>query len=334
MFSPWMRRPPWVLLVVALGLAACAGPASTSSAPTSSLVANNTVQGSITVYGALTDANGTALSTAFQQTYPQVTVNVITGGTGPLVTRIESERRAGGVNADVILLADPTVMPSLQQEGVLSPYTPAEVAGLASDLKGYGWAGAFTFNNVIVARTDGPSPQDWSDLTNPQYNGRVMLGDPSYSGTTLGMVGYLSQSLGWSYFKQLQQNGARVVQSTNTVGTDVAQGSVQGGITLDSVVRLLVPQGSPVKIVWPTSGAIPVPAPASVVSGHESVPTEAFMDWLFTPDGQKALVQLGYAPVIGQSDAVPGNAKLVSVDWSQIAAQRDQILQQFQSIFS
>jgi iron(III) transport system substrate-binding protein len=329
----------------ALVFSACANPASTtpSTAPTvlssnaaaapSPSLAASAANAHITVYGALTDSNGAALAREFEQVNPQTTVDIITGGTGALITRIEAERRAGGVRADVLLLADPTVMLPLNDANVLSSYTPAAAASLPSALRGPGWTGAFTFNNVILYRQDATPPKDWADLAAPLYKDKLEIGDPSYSGTTLGMVAYLSQTLGWDFFQHLQQNGARVVQSTNTIGTDIAQGSIEVGISLDSVGRDLQSKGSPVATVWPAAGAIPVPAPVAIVKGHESSASQGFVDWLLTDQGQAVLVKLGYAPLRGASEAVPATAKLVSVDWAQIGSQRDATIAQFKTIF-
>ncbi|MCS7003106.1 MAG: extracellular solute-binding protein, partial [Dehalococcoidia bacterium] len=243
-------------------------------------------------------------------------------------------RRAGGVRADVILLADPTAMNQLRDNNVLSDYVPAAAANFPAGLRGNGWVGAFTFNNVIIVRQGGPTIQDWSDLTRPELRDRVMIADPAFSGTTLGMVGHLSNQLGWDYFRTLQRNGARTTQSTNTVGTEVAQGSVIAGITLDSVARDLVQRGSPVQVVWPTSGAVPVPAPVGLVRGRgESVVGRAFVDWLVSPEGQQELEKLGYVPVVGQTAAIPANARLSQVDWTRISREREQILETFRSIF-
>ena len=325
-----------LILLLSVALPGCST-ASSPAAPTPAAAANASpstgAAGHITVYAALTDANGAALVSAFQQTNPQATIDMVTGGTGALITRIETERRASGIQADVLVLADPTVMAPLDSEGALSAYTPTTAASLPEVLRGHGWTGAFTFNNVLLYRSGANAPTDWSDLTNAAYRDKVELGDPAYSGTTLGMVAYLSSSLGWDYFRQLQQNGAKVVQSTNTVGTDIAQGSVDVGISLDSVGRDLASKGSPVNIAWPTSGAIPVPAPVAIVKGHESPLSQAFLDWLVSDQGQANLVKLGYAPVRGASDAVPSNAKLVDVDWTKIAADRDSTIQQFKAIF-
>lgn len=286
------------------------------------------------MYGALTTANGDAFAKAFEAATPGAKLQVVAAGSGPLMSRIAAEQKAGGVKADVILLADPTAMAGLVADGVTVSYEPKTAGQLPASLRGEGWVGAFTFNNVILARKGlSVPPKDWRDLTNQAYKGVLEIGDPAYSGTTLAMVGVLSEQLGWDYFRSLHSLGARAVQSTNTVGTDVAGGQMQVGISLDSVGRDLVKKGSPVDMVWPGSGAVPVPAPVALVKGHDSATAKAFIDWLISADGQATAVKLGYAPAYGPSDAVPEGVKMLDPDWAKLQKDRDQILQTFKSIF-
>ncbi|HVA23781.1 MAG TPA: extracellular solute-binding protein [Chloroflexota bacterium] len=315
-------------------LAACgtSGAASSSSPAGAAKPAAST--STITVYGALTTANGAAFAKAFEATSPGTSVQVIAAGSGALMSRIVAEQKAGGVKADVILLADPTAMDGLVSEGLTTAYEPNDASKLPATLRGKGWVGAFTFNNVILARKGlAPAPKDWSDLVNQAYKGAIEIGDPAYSGTTLAMVGVLSDKLGWDYFRNLQKLGARAVQSTNTVGTDVAGGQMQVGISLDSVGRDLVKKGSPVDVVWPVSGTVPVPAPVALVKGHDSPAAKAFLDWLISADGQATSVKLGYAPAYGPSAAVPAGTKTIDADWAKLLKNRDQTLKTFKSIF-
>jgi iron(III) transport system substrate-binding protein len=295
---------------------------------------NTALTGTITVYGALTQDNADAFAKAFNAVAPNVKASMVAAGSGPLMTRITSEQQAGGVKADIILLADPTAMNGLAQQGVLVDYAPKDAAQLPASLKGPSWYGAFTFNNIILYHKGlANPPKDWPDLNNQAFKGQIEIGDPSASGTTLAMVGTLSQSLGWDYFRNLQKLGARVVASTNTVGTDIAGGQMQVGITLDSVARPLIKSGSPVEMAWPSSGTVPVPAPVAIVKGHDNAAAKAFVDWLISPAGQATSVQLGYAPAYGPSDAVPAGTKSVAVDWNQLAQNRDTTLNTFKSIF-
>lgn len=286
------------------------------------------------MYGALTTENGDAFAKAFQAASPGSTVQVVAAGSGALMSRIVAEQKAGGVKADVILLADPTAMDGLVNDGITVPYEPKDANKLPPSLKGKGWVGGFTFNNVLLARKGlGSAPKDWNDLNNPALKGAIEIGDPAYSGTTLAMVATLSDKLGWDYFRNLKKLEARAVQSTNTVGTDIAGGRMQAGISLDSVGRDLLKKGSPVDMIWPTTGTIPVPAPVALVKGHDSAVAKAFVDWLISADGQATSVKLGYAPAYGPSEAVPQGTKTLDVDWAKLQKDRDQVLQTFKSIF-
>jgi iron(III) transport system substrate-binding protein len=361
-----VRQIRWavvVLALVAIATAACgansktaannatgnaatsAAPAQTAAASVASATAAPTVAataakatGDLTVYAALTQANGDALAKAFEAANPSAHVTMITGGTGALVTRINTEKSAGGVHADVIFLADPTAMDSLAGAGVLASYQPAAASSLPQGLTGKDWTGVLTFQNVIAYRTGiSNPPADWTDLTKPALKGKVVIADPSYSGTTFGMAAELSSSLGWKYFQDLKTNGAKVEQSTNTVGTDIAQGMDDAGITLDSVVRDLVKKGAPITIVWPTSGSVPVPAPVGLSAGAKNQAAgKAFVDWLLTRAGQQEIVSLGYVPAVPGTPAgalIPAGAKQLSVDWATFGAQKDAILKQFHMIF-
>ncbi len=344
-----MRRTFWtraLVLLLTIAATACgannrtpgAAQPSTAAPPAAGTASTPAASGSLTVYAALTQDNGDALAKAFSQTYPNVHVTMVTGGTGPLVTRITTEQKAGGAKADVIFLADPTAMNSLASSGVLGSYVPAAASKLPQGLTGRDWAGVLTFQNVIMVRKGiSNPPADWSDLTKPALKGKVVIADPAYSGTTFGEVGALSNKYGWQYFQDLKANGAKVEQSTATVGTDIAQGQYDAGITLDSVVRPLISQGAPVQIVWPVSGSVPVPAPVGLTATSENQPAaRAFFDWLLAPAGQQEMVTLGYVPAVpgtAAANLIPANTKQLPVDWTALAQQKDAILKQFSSIF-
>ena len=305
-----------------------------SAASSSSAGGKAKVTGTVTLYGALTSANGQAFAKAFEAAQPGAKLQVVAAGSGALLSRIAAESRAGGVKADVILLADPTAMNGLVTDGILASYEPPTVGQLPQSLRGKGWNGAFTFNNVILYHRGLASPpKDWKDLNNAAYQGKVEIGDPAYSGTTLAFAGALSQKYGWTYFRSLRKIGARVVQSTNTVGTDVASGQMEAGVSLDVVGRDLMAKGSPLSMVWPASGSISVPAPVALVKGHETPAAKAFVDWLLSAAGQKEVVKLGYAPAYGASAAVPSGTKFIPVNWIQLGQNRDRILSTFKSIF-
>ena len=109
------------------------------------------------------------------------------------------------------------------------------------------------------------------------------------------------------------------------------------GITLDSVVRDLSSKGAPIKIVWPASGSVPVPAPVGIAaSAANPTAAKAFFDWLLSPSGQQDVVKLGYVPAVATTEAgtlIPSGTKQLPVDWPALGTQKDAILKQFHDIF-
>ncbi len=306
-----------------------------ASAPSAAKAQSAFPKQSLTIYAALTTANGATLTQDFERYDPNANVTMVTGGTGTILSRVAAEQAAGGVHANVIMLADPTSMASLSQEKLLASYVPKGTKNLAKNLKGPGWEAPYLFNNVIIYHKGMslPIPTSWKDLTKPIYKNEIELGNPSYSGTTLGMVGYLSQTLGWKYFHQLESNGAVSVASTNTVGVDVAAGTKDIGISLDVVARNFESAGSPVGIVWPKDGAVVAPAPVGIVAKNNNATARIFLNWLFSKAGQNAWQRMGYQRAIGQSLLVPAHTKVDNPNWTKIMAQETTILNNFQKIF-
>jgi len=317
-----------------------ASPAQASPAQAASLTGQTSstlsVSGTITVYGALNGSGSKPLADAFEKAYPEVKVSMVVAGSGALSARIQAERAAGGVKADVILLADPVAMKTLAKEHVLSTWAPPAAAQLPATFRGPGWVGVFSSENVIAYRTGlADPPTNWVDLTSPRFRNEEEIADPSYSGTTFGMVGELSRTLGWGYFRQLKANGVRVEESTNTVGTEIARGEVEVGITLDTFVRQLQAKGAHLSIAWPTSGAIAIPRPAGVTAScKDPAAARAFVEWLLSPAGQAEGAKLGYDTAMpGVVSKVPATARQMAVDWPALATGKKTILSQFAKIF-
>lgn len=334
-------RSPLAMLVgftISMTLAACGSsrPATASAARAVSGTPDTAVSGIVTVYAALNGSGSGPLAAAFEKAYPNVKLHMIVDGSGALTARIAAERAAGRVEADVILLANPVAMDTLAREHVLSRWIPPSASRLPAGFRGPGWVGVFSSENVI-AYHDGIKhpPGNWSDLTDPRYRSKVALADPSYSGTTFGMVGQLSTTLGWGYFRALKANGARVEESTNTVATDIASGADEVGITLDTFVRQLQGRGAPIAMVWPSSGAIAIPRPAGVTADAvDPAAARAFVTWLLSPAGQAEGVKLGYDPaMLGVASHVPASARQMGVDWTALARRKSRILSKFRSIF-
>lgn len=298
--------------------------------------------GNLTVYAALTTDGGAGFANAFEHKYPKVHVTMVTSGTGKLEAQIQTQRQSGDVQPDVIFFADPASMGALNQEHVLSSWRPpVKASTLPPEYLGNGWIGAMSFEDVIIYHAGlANPPTSWKSLLSPALAGKVSIGDPAYSGTTFAAVAGLSGKYGWSYYRKLKAAGARVEKSTTTVGTDVATGLDEAGITLDSVARSLLAQGAPVKVVWPSDGAIEVPAPIGITTSTKNpVAAKAFVTWLMSRPGQLVAAHLGYDPALLASRAkakyapVPAGTTQLSMNWHKAGAHQGTIIAEFQKIF-
>jgi iron(III) transport system substrate-binding protein len=326
---------------VALGLVGCfAGLAALPSAASVKAHTDNaSVVGSISVYAALTTAGAQGFASAFEAEYPNVKVNMVTGGSGALATQMVAQKESGHVQADVVLFADPTDMDTLASDNILQAWKPSlKGRKVPAGYVGKNWVGAFTFDMVLLEHPGMANPpKKWTDLTSSALQGQVAIGSASYSGTTFGWAAQLRTMFGWSYFKDLKANGVRVEQSTTTVGTDVASGKDEVGVTLDSVARSLLAQGANVSLVWPTDGAVRAPATVGITKATtQSVAAKAFVTWMLSRQGQIEAAKLGYdAAYFGATPAypVPKKEKQLNIDWTRITNNQTSILNDFAGIF-
>jgi iron(III) transport system substrate-binding protein len=352
-----------LLTTLLLLLSACASSTVDTTSPGSVTVLSSSPTAmsgaTLTLYASLTQPQAQKLAQAFENYASGVTVNIVTADTGTLLTRVQAEQKVGGVKADVILFTDPSSMDILAQQKLLSTYKPAEEPLLPQTFVGNDWAGAFSINDVIIYHKGMtlPVPARWSDLTASIYRNQVEFSTPTSSDQALAFVGYLSQASGWPYFSLLRKNGAVDVASMTQVANDVAAGTVSIGVVSDELARELIDAGAAIKIAWPQDGALAVPAPVSLVTGHESLLAVKFINWLFSNAGQNAVTTLGYTPALSASTifvattATPttmalttptttaltttatATRPLVAVNINQILSQRTAILQQFRTIF-
>ncbi|HVB00397.1 MAG TPA: extracellular solute-binding protein [Acidimicrobiales bacterium] len=339
-FRPQARVLAGALMALA-GVAVASG-ATASVAPhaqKSATKADTSLTGSITVDAALTTQGGAGFANAFKLMYPNIRVTMVTAGTGSLETQLLAQQATGHIQADVVLFADPTDMDTIATKGILGSWRPSlNGRKVPAGYSGKDWAGAFTFETVMVEHPGMANPpQKWSDLTSTALKGQVAIGSASYSGTTFGWASELRTIYGWNYFKTLKANGVRVEQSTTTTGTDVASGKVLVGVTLDSVARSLLAQHADVSVVWPKDGTVPCPATVGITKGTANgAAAKAFVTWLVSRQGQIEAARLGYdAAYFGATPAypMPKHEKQLVVNWNRITKNQTSILSDFSGIF-
>jgi iron(III) transport system substrate-binding protein len=345
-------------------LAACGGskatetpkPAATgaASAPASAVSTNGTVApagsavssnlaGTVTLYTSAVQTDADGLKAAFSKKYPNVAVTVYRDGTEKVIAKLRAEQDAKSIQADVLLIADAPTMETLKADKFLQPYkSPLAVSYDKQfvDAEGY-YTGTKIINSGIAINTTAnlPKPTTWKDLLKPEYKGKLVSPSPQYSGAAaLNYAVFLNNTAyGADFVKGLQANGMTIVQANGDALNKIISGEAPVGIVTDNGVRVAKAKGSPVEMLYPTDGAIPITEPIAVVAGTKNLDAaKAFVDFVLSPEGQALIVSQNYIPLlpgVTPPAGVPSTIKELPVDAAAVAKQLPDAKKQFTGIF-
>lgn len=316
---------------------AASGAAATSAPPIAPTDAPE-VTGTITLYSTVTAATVEAVVAGYQAAHPGVKVDLFRAPTGEVTARIAAEQRSGGVKADLFWLSDPLSVQQYDADGLLAAYTPADAATLAPGDQAPTYTGTRLLSMVIVAGADlAPAPADWSDLTDPSLVDAVAIPDPGFAGSAFGLLGHFAQdpAYGFGFYERLKDNGAVVVKSPDEVTTGVAEGRFKAGITLDFSARSAIAKGSPVQLVWPTSGSVTMASPiAALAASDNAAAARSFIDFVLSDEGQSRIAETGWQPARPEiAGGPPIEGLQVRPDFAAAFGRQDELLADFRAIF-
>ena len=219
---------------------------------------------------------------------------------------------AGKPDADIFLGAGAPAHELLMKEGLLVPYkpkgwdkVPAEWHGMKVKDKDYYWT-CFApwivtnlYNEKVLKKLRLPPPKTWNDLLNPIYRGNIVHTLPYASGTMHETIEILIQGFGekeaWRYLRLLAAQLARFSTGSTDTTNLVKRGEVPIGVAQPQMNAMAARKdGYPVRDLLPEK-TILVPEAVALLKG---APNEAngkiFLDWLFSTDGQKSVLEGRY----------------------------------------
>jgi iron(III) transport system substrate-binding protein len=322
-------------LVLALMAAALAMPALSSTARSEEtldqLYQEAKKEGGVVMYTSVPGFLLDRWKELFEKQYPGVPVTYFRSGTGKVLARIESERRAGQVGGDVVWMADPTTFTGLVASKALLSYRPPEwdAISLAKEPNGYYVAGRILVGVLLVNKKLLPNPpQSFAELTKPEYKGKVVIASPLVSGSTNIIDGVLWKDprFGWDYFDALKKNDVLVLNDVPDVARSVASGERAVGISLTLYKYQPEFKDSPMEIVFPSEGAVAVPSPVGILdkSPHPAA-AKLFYRFLLSPPAQAVLAESGIYPA--RNDAPPPAGLPPLKDLKSLTPDPDWILQ-------
>ena len=93
------------------------------------------LSGELTIYTSVPQDMADTFQRAFQEKYPDITVNVYRATSGEVLTKMKTEKEAGQMSSDVVWVADFSSADSLKDIDLLAKYESPEGEFIADELK-------------------------------------------------------------------------------------------------------------------------------------------------------------------------------------------------------
>ena len=305
-------------------------------------------RGEITVYTALEDEQVEAYLAVFNKKYPDIRVNVVRESTGIITAKLLAEKN--NPQADLVWGTAASSLLVLDDQNMLEPYAPAGVSAVLPQFKSSKtvptwvgidvWETAFTINTVELEKL-GMKASDiksYDDLLRPGLKGRIVMSNPSSSGTGLLTVTGILQlkgkgtDAGWDYLTRLHENIDQYVHSGSKPAKMAGAGECVIGVSFGYAGIKQKRDGLPVEVVFPADGSgWDLEANALMKRNTIKPAAQTFLDWAISDEAMN-LYKDNY-PILangrgGKYDGFDGDPvkQLIDNDLAWIAANRDSIL--------
>jgi ABC-type Fe3+ transport system substrate-binding protein len=215
-------------------------------------------------------------------------------------------------DADIFLGAGAPAHEVLKKEGRVVPYKAKDWDKVPAEWKGMKvkdeywtcfspWIVTNLYNEKVLKALRLPPPKTWKDLLNPIYRGNIVQTLPYASGTMHEVVEILLQGMGekegWAYNRLLAAQLARFSTGSTDTTHIVSRGEAPIGIAQPQMNAMVARKdGYPVRDLLPDKTILAPEAVALLKNAPNEKTAKIFLDWLFSIDGQKAVLEGGYFP--------------------------------------
>lgn len=300
-------------VLAALVLAAALARVSIAAEPIDAVCAKAASEPTLTWYSSQEEVRNRAAITEFHKRYPAVKVESLRLVTGKLASRYAAERSAGVNDAGLITLGDPIFIARGQKAGWFVDFAQSDMPALAKlDTRWFDHGAATSTISILgIAYNENEvgsdAPKTWTDLLNPKWKGRLLLGDPRSVPSYMALARIWDEKYGDDFLTKLAAQKPIWVPSVVPVTQQLAAGEVP--IVAPNVLSVVTPlknDGAPLGFIIPNT-----------TTGNEFVvllskgapsPNAAWClyNFLFTPAGQEAFTGPVSASAMGPNGDVPG----------------------------
>lgn len=305
--------------------------------------------GNVMMYSSAGEDIVLAIKAAFEEKYPNVTLDYYAATSGKCVTKLATEMQANAVACDVFWPADFSTTISMKNSNQLQHYVSkfdSIIDPQFKDPDGY-FTGArmlvFGFTYSTIACTPDEIPANYDEVLTENFYNQILLSDPTGSASTRALVYAFvnNEKYGWEYFEKLKELGAELESSSGAVNNKVASGSYKLAFGLDYTTRNLIAEGSPVDFKN-TTDMIAMAAPICIPVGAPNTElAQLLYDFILDPTGgQLILTQFYTTPVAsgvelpeGMLDSAFIAENAMPIDFVDLSNTSTELLDRFDAIF-
>jgi ABC-type Fe3+ transport system substrate-binding protein len=270
------------------------------------------------IYKELSDSLTNGFKAYYKQAYGKdVEITFVHPGGWPVC--VDKVRAWGDKpDADVFLGGGAPAHEVLKKEGMIVPYKPKESDMVPAEWQGMKvkdagdywacfspWIVTNLYNEKVLKALRLPPPKTWKDLLNPIYRGNIVQTLPYASGTQHEVVEILLQGFGekegWAYNRILAAQLSRFSTGSTDTTHLVSRGEAPIGIAQPQMNAMVARKdGYPVRDLLPDKTILVPEAVALLKNAPNEAVGKIFLDWLFSMEGQKYVIEGGYFP--GRTD--------------------------------
>lgn len=215
----------------------------------------------------------------FAARHPGITIRFQNKNTNAAVDELLAGNDRG---FDLFWASAPEAFEVLAQGGRLNDLGRGLHVDFAYSAVGWTWRAPF----------DGPIPQEWNDLLDPAFAGRIAMSHPMRSGTMHSLIETVLQDRGWDagWAWLLQLAGQLTTISARSFGVleGVERGAFDLGLTIDFLALTRSDQGLVFRYGRPL---IIIPARIAALQGGQAPEAaRAFIEFVLSPEGQRILL--------------------------------------------
>lgn len=300
--------------------------------------------GTIMIYTSIYPDIIEVVKPALAKAFPNLQIQWFQGGTEKVITKMAGEIEAKKIQADLLMVADPSYYITLKEKGLLLKYDAPnrKDVKMNKDTEGY-WTGVRVSNMIIAYNTDkvkdADIPKTFKELTEPKWKGKIAMPSPLLSGTAFVAAGALSDKYGWDYFTALKNNGLKIEEGNSALQNKLLTGEYLAALILEENILKIAAKGEPVKVVYPEDGTIVVPSPIAILNtSNNQEAAKAVLNWWLSKEGQEAIVK-GWMHSVRDDVNPPKGApafktfgeKAMKTDWAKYSKEMEKIKETFRA---